>query len=104
MDDIGRVDMPAILHYILDVTQEPKVGLIGHSMGSALFFIAAIENMELNEKIEFLVALGPSVINPGITSRIVRIVEPIKNYLHVNDCKRKLTSRAACDNRLCRSS
>lgn len=56
-DDVGEFDVKASINYILTVTGQPKLTYVGHSMGSAVFFISMIKNPELNEKIEAMVSL-----------------------------------------------
>jgi lysosomal acid lipase/cholesteryl ester hydrolase len=51
-DQMGNYDIPASINYILSVTKQPKIVYIGHSLGSAVFFIAMIKHPELNDKID----------------------------------------------------
>jgi lysosomal acid lipase/cholesteryl ester hydrolase len=53
-DQMGNYDIPANINYILSVTKQPKIIYIGHSLGSAIFFIAMIKHPELNDKIDVM--------------------------------------------------
>lgn len=58
---MGNFDVPAVIDYILLVNGAPKLIYIGHSLGSAIFFIAMINHPRLNDKIELMIALAPCV-------------------------------------------
>ena len=60
-DEMGRYDLPAVVNYILKRTGQPKLIFIGHSMGAAIFYIAVISHPELNDKIEMMIAMAPTV-------------------------------------------
>ena len=52
-------DVPAFIDYVLAVTKRPKLTYIGHSLGTAEFFIAMIQHPRLNAKIHKMIALAP---------------------------------------------
>ena len=56
---MGTFDIPAVINYILNVTQSDKLDYVGHSMGCAMFFIAMDRYPELNDKVNKMVALAP---------------------------------------------
>ena len=58
---MGNFDIPAVIDYILKQTGEPKLIYVGHSLGSAMFFIAMINHPQLNDKVEMMFALAPCV-------------------------------------------
>jgi lysosomal acid lipase/cholesteryl ester hydrolase len=54
-DEIGAYDIPASLNYIMRVTGRDKLIYIGHSMGTAVFWVSMITHPELNKHIELMV-------------------------------------------------
>ena len=66
-------DVPAFIDYILAVSKRPKLTYIGHSLGTAEFFIAMIQHPRLNAKIEKMIALAPisSKANLGNALRLI---------------------------------
>ena len=58
-DELGMYDVPAFIDYILAVTKWPKLTYIGHSLGTAEFFIGMIQHPRLNAKIYKMIALAP---------------------------------------------
>ena len=51
-DEIGAIDVPAQLRYILRLNNQDKLSYIGHSQGTMSFWIAMETNPDLNEKID----------------------------------------------------
>lgn len=56
-DEMAR-DIPACINYMLEQTGQPTLSYIGHSHGCTLFYMAMIQQPELNEKIDIMIALG----------------------------------------------
>ncbi|KAF6201975.1 hypothetical protein GE061_004371 [Apolygus lucorum] len=52
-------DLPAFVDLILNVTKAPRLGYVGHSMGTTMFFILASMRPEYNSKIFGSVHLAP---------------------------------------------
>ena len=53
-------DIPAMIMFIKQETGFDKIGYVGHSMGTTIFFIMSIENPDfVNENISCFVALAP---------------------------------------------
>lgn len=80
-DEVGDYDIPAIIEYILKITGQPKLTYVGHSLGAAWFFIAAINHPELNDKIEMMIALAPfasSVYYPTHYPLILKNIDAIE--------------------------
>lgn len=59
-DEIGSYDIPACINYVLKISGQQKLVYIGHSMGTAVFWVAMITHPELNEKIDVMMALAPA--------------------------------------------
>lgn len=60
--EIGVLDLPAIIDYILTKTKQEKLSYVGHSQGAAVFFILMAEKPEYNNKIKIMHSLGMSIV------------------------------------------
>ena len=58
---MGQYDIPAVIDYVLATTGRPKLSYIGHSLGCAVFYIAVESRPDLNDKVDVMIALAPSV-------------------------------------------
>ena len=65
---MGAYDVPASINYILATTGHERLVYIGHSLGCAIFFIAMVVQPELNDKIDVMIALAPSVSQAHVRS------------------------------------
>jgi lysosomal acid lipase/cholesteryl ester hydrolase len=54
-DHLGYFDIPACIDYVLKATGHSKLFYIGHSLGTAMFFIAASLRPEINNKVHLMV-------------------------------------------------
>lgn len=86
--EIGVIDIPTSIDYILDVTQQQNVIYIGHSQGTTSFYALASERSEYNEKISLAVLLAPvgfmtHMPNTGLKllAKNVKILEVIANAI-----------------------
>ncbi|XP_063361760.1 lipase 1-like [Cydia amplana] len=59
-DEMGRLDVPAYIDYILEVTGQEKVHFIGHSQGGTSFLVSMAMRPEYNEKIISFQGLAPA--------------------------------------------
>ncbi|KAK4007766.1 gastric triacylglycerol lipase [Daphnia magna] len=85
-DEIGRYDIPACINYVLRKTGSRKLTYIGHSMGTAVFWVAMITNPELNNKIEVMMALAPAASVANVKSFVrlsAAFVDPIESFLRL---------------------
>ena len=57
---MGRYDIPASVDYILEKTGHSKLSFVGYSLGSALFFVSAVQSPQLNDKIQVMIGMGPT--------------------------------------------
>lgn len=58
--EIGVIDVPTQIDYVLNVTGEKQIHYIGHSQGTTAFFVMASELPEYNDKILSMNALAPA--------------------------------------------
>lgn len=58
--EMGLGDLPAVIDYILAVTDQPKIAYVGHSQGTTQMFYALAENEAyFQDKVSLFVALAP---------------------------------------------
>lgn len=58
--EIGLIDVPQSIDFVLGVTGEEKVHYIGHSQGTTVFWVMCIEHPEYNDKFYSANLLAPS--------------------------------------------
>ncbi|KAI8829299.1 Alpha/Beta hydrolase protein [Chytriomyces cf. hyalinus JEL632] len=61
IDEVGYLDVPAVVDYILRCTHRPNLSFVGFSQGTAAALTALSVNEKLNKKINVFIGLGPSV-------------------------------------------
>lgn len=57
--EMGTVDLPAVIDYVLHTTGENKLHYIGHSMGSSAGLVLLSVKPEYNQKLHSLIGLAP---------------------------------------------
>jgi pimeloyl-ACP methyl ester carboxylesterase len=71
LHEMGTLDLPAMIEFILNKTETNKISYIGHSQGSAQFFAAASLNPEyFSERLNAMCALGPVTTLDNISSKL----------------------------------
>lgn len=78
--DIGRYDIPAILDYILNVTNKPWLHYVGHSQGCTIYFVMASDRPEYLNKIRTMHSMAPAIFFPkseALLRFFVNLVDPI---------------------------
>ncbi|XP_022910210.1 lipase 3-like [Onthophagus taurus] len=75
-NEIGTIDLPAMIDYITETTQQEKIFYIGHSQGTTSFFVMGAEKPEYNDKIRLMAALAPAAYIPNLLSPLYRILSP----------------------------
>lgn len=58
---IAYYDKPAEIDYVLNITGVEKIFYIGHSMGTAAFYMLASTRPEYNAKVKACFSLGTSI-------------------------------------------
>lgn len=86
---MGLYDVPANVDFILNVTSYSQLIYIGHSMGAAMFYIAAAKRPELNQKIKVMISLGPAASMAYLNSP-VKTLAPHVNSIQVNIDKHRI--------------
>ncbi|XP_022823996.1 lipase 3-like [Spodoptera litura] len=79
--EIGVYDLPAMIDYVLNVTEQPSIKYVGYSQGTTSFFVMMSERPEYNEKISVMIALSPVAYIGRAKSPVVRLLSPGTNML-----------------------
>ena len=70
---MGKYDVPAYIHYILEKSARPKLIYIGHSLGSGVFYIAMASHPQLNAKVDVMISLAPSASMANMNSPLKKL-------------------------------
>lgn len=81
--EIGVIDLPTMIDYVLEQTKYEKLHYIGHSQGTTSFFVMASERPEYNDKILSMQALAPVAYMSNLRSPLVRAAVLLLNTLDV---------------------
>lgn len=82
--EIGTIDLPTMIDFVLETTGFQKLHYIGHSQGSTSFFVMASERPEYNEKIILMQALAPVAIMRNLHSPIARALAQMLDRVEVS--------------------
>nr|XP_045622183.1 lipase member K-like isoform X2 [Procambarus clarkii] len=79
-DEMGSLDLPAVIDYILATTRHEQLYYIGHSMGTTIFFACMATKPEYNSKVKAMFGLGPVATVGHVTSPI-KYLAPITSTI-----------------------
>jgi predicted alpha/beta hydrolase len=57
--ELGTQDLPVMIDYVLNYTEQETLRYIGHSMGTTALFVLLSMKPEYNAKISFAICLAP---------------------------------------------
>lgn len=57
--EIGAIDLPQVIDYVLEQTGAQSLYYCGHSQGTTVFYVMTSEKPEYNKKIKVHVSLAP---------------------------------------------
>ncbi|KAM3959391.1 lipase 3 [Aphomia sociella] len=80
--EIGSYDLPAMIDYVLTLTNKSSLKYIGHSQGTTSFFVMGSQRPEYNKKIDLMVALSPVAFVSNQKSPAVRLAAPGNALIH----------------------
>jgi hypothetical protein len=81
---MGKYDIPASIDYVLNTTEENKLAAyFGYSLGVGTFLMGAIQHSELNDKVEVMIGLGPTV-NVAHLNNFFRYMAPFVKIYQVS--------------------
>lgn len=70
--EIGSIDVPTMIDYILGRTGQQKLHYIGHSMGTTVYFVMISEKPHYSSKIRSAQLLAPAAYMTYILTPYVR--------------------------------
>ncbi|EAT35487.1 AAEL012340-PA [Aedes aegypti] len=79
--EIGYYDLPAMVDYTLNQTNQSKLHYIGHSQGTTTFFVMASTRPEYNEKIRLMQAFAPVAFTEHVRSPLLKVMSRFQNSL-----------------------
>ncbi|XP_055845213.1 lipase 3-like [Episyrphus balteatus] len=68
--ELGILDMPAMIDYVLAMTNQEKLHFVGHSQGTTVFFVLLSELPEYNSKFKTTYMLAPIAFVGNVQSLI----------------------------------
>ncbi|XP_014097332.3 lipase 3 [Bactrocera oleae] len=74
--EIGTIDMPESIDYVLEQTGESALHYVGHSQGGTVYFVMLSSRPEYNVKIKTGHGLAPAVFMGNVTDSIVSALAP----------------------------
>ncbi|XP_073820519.1 lipase 3-like [Musca autumnalis] len=75
--EIGTIDIPTLIDYILEKTGESKIHYVGHSQGTTVFFVMTSLRPEYNDKIKTAHMLAPAIFMGHCTNLLLTSMAPI---------------------------
>ncbi|XP_066150373.1 lipase 3-like [Euwallacea fornicatus] len=72
--EIGTIDLPAIIDYILDQTGVSSIYYAGHSQGTTIYYVMTSTFPEYNEKVKVSINLAPISFMNHMTSPLLKIM------------------------------
>lgn len=85
--EIGQIDLPSMINFVLEKTGESKLHYIGHSQGTTAFFVmgALDKNGVMMSKIKSMQALAPVAFMGNLKSPFVRAFAPFVTSISVSN-------------------
>ncbi|XP_041985087.1 lipase 3-like [Aricia agestis] len=80
VDEIAAHDLPAMIDYTLEHTQQEKLFYVGHSLGATAFLAMASTHPEYKDKVAMMYALAPMVYMTYVRSPLLRMLAPTSRY------------------------
>lgn len=82
--EMGKYDLPANIDYILSKTGYEQLHYIGHSQGTAIFWVLCSEQPAYSQKITSMHALAPIAYIHDMKSPLFRTLVLFLDFLTVN--------------------
>ncbi|CAG9858471.1 unnamed protein product [Phyllotreta striolata] len=81
--EIGEIDLPAMIDYVLDSTKTESLYYVGHSQGNTAFYVMASEKPEYNSKIKLQVSLSPVAFLKHMTNPLLKAISIFEQPFHI---------------------
>ncbi|KAL5241759.1 hypothetical protein ACI65C_009169 [Semiaphis heraclei] len=79
--EMGTIDLPNTIDYILDKTGEPDLNYVGHSMGTAIFYVLCSERPDYQDKVRSMSAMAPIAYLNHVKSPIMTFLSSVADPL-----------------------
>ncbi|KAH9631726.1 hypothetical protein HF086_014727 [Spodoptera exigua] len=79
-DEIALHDLPAMIDFALETTQQKKLYYVGIAQGTTSFFALTATLPEYNDKIIMMYALSPMVFMTNVRSPLLRMMAPTNKF------------------------
>lgn len=77
---MAEFDIPAMINYVLNYTQQEKLVYIGHSQGATQMFAHLAEKPEFEEKLSIFIGLAPAISVRFIKNDVLRLFHSVKLF------------------------
>ena len=77
-------DLPAMVDFILSMTNQSQLTYIGHSQGTCMAFDGFSRNKTLAQKIKLFIALGPVAKVKNVKGLTLLVAESLKRNIDVS--------------------
>lgn len=88
-DEIGNIDMPTMIDYVLEKTNRQRLHYVGHSQGTTVFWVMTSLRPEYNQKIISMHALAPVAYMANNRSLLLRAIASFGNDIEVSTSQDK---------------
>lgn len=82
-DEIGNIDLPTMIDYVLEHSGQSRLHYVGHSQGTTSFFVFASLRPEYNAKIITMHALAPVAYMSHNKNLLLNAIAPFANNIEV---------------------
>lgn len=79
--EIGEIDLPTMIDFVLMKTNQTDLHYIGHSQGTTSFFVMGSVHPDMNAKIRTMHALAPVVFMGHDETPLLKITAPLAPVL-----------------------
>ncbi|XP_059053728.1 lipase 3-like [Achroia grisella] len=80
-DEIGNIDLPTMIDYVLNNTDQERLHYVGHSQGTTSFFVMGALRPEYNQKITSMHAFAPVAYMAHNRNPFFLMIAPFSNSL-----------------------
>lgn len=82
-EEIGRLDLPAMIDYALTTSGKSRLHYIGHSQGTTVFWVMGSLRPEYNDKILSMQAFAPVAYLEFNRNPLFQVMAPFANQIEV---------------------
>ncbi|CAH1397744.1 unnamed protein product [Nezara viridula] len=80
--EMGYMDLPAMIDFVLKVTEKKQLFYVGHSLGTTMCFVLLSTKPEYNDKIKAVFALAPVAYLNNLRSEVLRHLARVSDRLY----------------------